>query len=103
MLNLNALDRARPLLESRAAEFEARLRDGDSGAWDAYLATISALAAVTAQTGAGSRGELLTTRQLAERLNVSVKTVLRRKKTGGLKPAVQLGRRALRWNPEGPR
>ena len=44
----------------------------------------------------GSHGELITTAELAQRLSVSPKTVLRRRKTGTLTPALAAGK-LIRW------
>jgi hypothetical protein len=97
---MTALARAAQLLERRLVEFEARVCEGEEDTWPIYIATAVALAAVAAQSVPGSRGELLTTKQLAERLGISPKTLLKRKARGEVRPAMQLGRRgraAIRW------
>ena len=43
---------------------------------------------------------LLTTGELATRLQVSPRTIRRRRKAGELTPALQLGKRVLRWRPD---
>jgi hypothetical protein len=99
MLTSAAVTRAVPLLEARLVELEERVRQGEEAAWEAYLATLTALLTVTARTVPGAAGELLTTAQMAERVGLSPKTLLRRKATGQLKP-IQLGKRgrgAVRW------
>ena len=58
------------------------------------------LISVMAQTAPGARGELLTTKGMAARLNVAPKTLLRWKAAGKVRPAQQLGQRgraAIRW------
>ena len=62
----------------------------------AYLAAVSALPALVADTTPGRRGELLSTRQMAERLGIAPKTLLRRKARGDVKPAMQAGK-LIRW------
>jgi hypothetical protein len=89
-----ALARAERRLLARLEELDARL-DGDVTAWPAYCEAAATLATIARQ--ARENGALLTTGQLAERLNVSTKTVLRRRAKGELQPAMQLGKRALRW------
>jgi hypothetical protein len=61
------------------------------------------LAALLPHLTPGSRGELLTTKQMAERLGISPKTLLKRKATGEIRPALRLGARgraAIRWKAE---
>ena len=99
MLTSAALTRALPLLEARLVELEARVRQGEEAAWEPYLASLTALLTVTARTMPGAAGELLTTAQMAARVGISPKTLLRRKKAGQVKP-IQLGQRgraAIRW------
>ena len=86
-------------------QLAARLDAGDESVLLLYLETTRTLIALAAQTAPGARGELLTTKELAARLNVGVKTVLRRRKRGELQ-ALQLGRRgraAFRWSVEAGR
>jgi hypothetical protein len=90
------LDRARALLTARVNELETRVRHGDENAWPAYLAVVSALSALVADTAPGRRGELLSTRQMAERLGIAPKTLLRRKARGDVRPAMQAGK-LIRW------
>jgi hypothetical protein len=59
------------------------------------------LAAVLPSIAPERRGALLTTAQMAERMNVTPKTLLRRKARGLIRPAMVLGKRgsgALRWS-----
>jgi hypothetical protein len=97
-----ALDQAQRRLVQRLQQLEDRLRAGDDAGWAAYADAAAALAAILTQIGQENAGHLLSTRQLADRLGVSSKTVLRRRKAGDLAPALQLGlrgRAALRWMP----
>ena len=99
---MNALSRVPRLLEQRLESLEARIRGGDEGAWGEYVATAQALVAVLSDAAPGAGGRLLTTAELAKLLNVSPKVVLRRRKSGELAGAIQLGKRgrgALRWDP----
>jgi hypothetical protein len=94
------LARAARVLEGRLADLLDRLGEGDESAWGAFLATVNTYIAVLAQLTPGSRGELLTTRQMADRLNIAPKTLLKRKAKGQVRPALQLGERgraAIRW------
>jgi len=93
-----ALQRAESRLAARLEQLEPVLTD-DAGAWQEYRETAVALA--TLATSAAQRGDLLSTSELASRLGVSPRTVRRRKKSGDLTPALQLGKRVLRWRADG--
>jgi len=93
---VNALDRALQLLQDRLEALDVRLRGGDDAAWPEYHQVIASLAAVLQHVTPGARGELLTTEEMARRLAVSTKTLLRRKSKGDLRPAVQRGK-LIRW------
>ncbi len=98
-----ALLRAQLRLVERLGELEARLAAGDEDQWPAYCQAAAALAAIAPGTAPEARGQMLTTAELAERLQLSAKTVLRRAKRGELQP-VRLGARgrgALRWPAAG--
>ena len=90
------LARLVPHLEARLDQLEARLREGDAAAWPDVLTTASTLCAVLGQLTPGARGELLTTREMAIRLGISEKTLLKHKSKGGMKPALQRGK-LIRW------
>ena len=87
---------ARQRLVDRLADLEARLDAGDAAAWDAYVVTLTALLGVLEQVAPGTRGELLTTAQMAERLGIAPKTLLKHKAAGAVKPALQRGK-LIRW------
>jgi excisionase family DNA binding protein len=94
-----ALLRVSARLVDRLGRLEQRLDAGDERAWRPYMDAARALAAVVPLTTPEARGALLTTQQLADRLQVSTRTVRRRAKRGELEP-VRLGERgraALRW------
>jgi hypothetical protein len=94
------LDRAARTLERRLAQLEERLTRGDDTAWPEYATAAASLATVSAQLSPEATGRLLTTGELATRIGVSPKTILRRKARGQLKPALVLGKRgrgAIRW------
>jgi excisionase family DNA binding protein len=94
-----ALRRAEVQLTARLEKLEARLRDDDAAAWGAYCAAAAALAALAPVLVPGADGRLLTTREMADRLGVSTRTLLRQRKSGKM-AALQLGdrgRAALRW------
>ncbi len=93
---LLALQRAGQYLTERLEQLEARLNGNDAAIWREYRETAAALAAVLALAAPGRSGELLTTAQMAERLNVSPKTVLKWKAQGQISPARQQGK-LIRW------
>ena len=92
-----ALARATPRLVARLAELEARLAADDASAWPEYLETLSTLTRLVSASAPGSTGELLTTRQMATKLGLSAKTLLKHKATGAIRPALAKGK-CLRWN-----
>jgi len=98
-----ALVRAANLLSARLAQLAARIDDGDETAWPDYLATTAALAQLAPATAPGANGALLTTRELAEAMNVSPRQVRRLKRAGKIAPVAQLGARTLRWRAEAGR
>src|SRR5262245_61001921 len=75
---LSALQRAAELLAARLERLEARLSGDDDAVWREYRETVTALASVLAQMTPGRNGGLLTTAQMAERLHVTPKTLLKR-------------------------
>ena len=83
---------ARLLLAQRVADLEARVRAGDEGAWPEYLVALPVLAALSQAPA----GQLLTTAEMAERLGLTPKVLLRRTARGEITPAVRAGR-LLRW------
>jgi excisionase family DNA binding protein len=98
-----ALAHAERRLVCRLEALGARLDDGDVSAWADYMEAARALAAIAPLTTPEARGALLTTQQLADRLQVSTRTVRRRAKRGELQPVRmgERGRAALRWTGSG--
>jgi hypothetical protein len=90
------LARALARLQERAASLEQRLETGDESAWSSYCEAIEALAVVADRTAPGSHGELLTTAEMATRLGVAPKTLLKHKARGQVRPALQTGK-LIRW------
>lgn len=80
----------------RLADLETRLDAGDAAAWDAYLPTLTMLLGVLEQVAPGTRGELLTTAQMAERLGIAPKTLLKHAAAGTVRPALKRGK-LIRW------
>ena len=89
------LQRSAGVLAARLVELEAEVADNESR-WANYIATVHALAAIAPSLAPEHGGALLTTAEMAERLGISPKTLLRQKSTGGIRPAVQRGK-LIRW------
>ena len=64
--------------------------------WLEYAAIAQALATIVPALGQMKPQQLRTTKEMAERLRVSSKTLLRRKRRGELEPAIQVGK-LIRW------
>jgi hypothetical protein len=90
------LERIAALLTARVADLEGRIQSGNEAAWEPYLATLNTLAAILPHVAPGARGELLTTKQMAERLGIAPKTLLKHKSHGAVRPALQRGK-LIRW------
>lgn len=94
-----ALKRSCELLLARLEALEARLEDGTDATWAMYITTAQTVAALLPHVTPGSNGNgrLLTTEEMAAKLGISPKTLLRKK---DIRPAVRLGLRgrgAIRW------
>jgi hypothetical protein len=89
------LERTAIRLGERLAHLEGRLSN-DETAWTQYTATASALAHVLDQITPGRRGELLTTAEMARRMGIAPKTLLKHKALGKVRPAIQRGK-LIRW------
>jgi len=92
------LDRAYGRIAKRVEMLEVGLDAGRSTC-PAYIDAVNALTALIPCVNATAASELLTTKQLAERLGCDERTVRRHKKAGRLKPAVTAGR-VVRWRPD---
>lgn len=91
------LQKAERLLVNRLEQLEARLLAGDEGAWPAYLEALKVLASLVPNLRPDAGGPMLTTAEMASRLGVAPKTLLRRKARGEIWPAVAQGK-FLRWS-----
>ena len=98
-----ALHRFQAYAVERMEQLHASLTDADehtrSAHSDEYVRLARALACVLPALAAENGGPLLSTKEMAARLNVSPKTLLRRRARGEIS-AVQLAKRgpgALRW------
>ena len=94
------LQRAAQRLADRLDALEARLQSDEAAAWSEFRATAKALAMILPNLAPERRGTLLTTEQMAEKLGISSKSLLKRKRAGKVQPALQLARRgstAFRW------
>ncbi len=77
---------------------EAALDGGDEAAWSQYLSTVGALTATLTQLGPRG-GDLLTTAEMAARMGISAKTLLKHKARGIVRPALQRGK-LIRWRAD---
>jgi hypothetical protein len=91
-----ALEHAAQVLAQRLVELEVRIQAGDESAWGLYVQTTMALASVVPNLSQERRGELLTTAEMATRLGIKPKTLLKRKGKGQIRPAMQAGK-LIRW------
>jgi hypothetical protein len=91
-----ALQKAERALVRRVEELEARVQAGEVALWPDYLEAVKALATIAPALAPENGGALLKTEEMAERLGVSVKTLLRKKAGGEIRPAVQKGKH-IRW------
>jgi hypothetical protein len=90
------LQRSASVLATRLATLEIELEGGEESRWPDYIAVVHALAAIVPSLAPENGGALLTTAEMAERLGISSKTLLRQKAAGGLRPALQRGK-LIRW------
>jgi hypothetical protein len=90
----SSLHRASWLLAQRLEALEARIREGEDSVWPEYRETARALAEVLGRSEPAP--EYLTTSQMAGRLGVTSKTLLRRSAKGQIRPAVKMGK-LIRW------
>jgi hypothetical protein len=92
-----ALGKAEPLLVKRLEQLKERLQGGDEGAWTEFLEVLKVLAAILPNLRPEAGGPMLTTQEMASRLGVASKTLLRHKAEGRIRPAVERGK-LLRWS-----
>ena len=91
-----ALQKAEPLLVRRLEALRNRVEAGEE-VWPELCECIRTLVAIAPAVAPDANGMLLTTGQMAERLGMSTKTLLRHKANGKIKPAVARGK-LLRWS-----
>jgi hypothetical protein len=86
-------------LVERLRQLGVKLAGGDESGWVEYAHLAAALEAIAPQTLPGAGGEMLTTKQMASRLGINPRTLLRRAKRGEVSPVRlgQRGRAAVRW------
>jgi hypothetical protein len=84
------------LLAQRLDVLEQSIQAGDESGWASYCDVVRSLAAALEHTVPGDRGELLTTREMAARVNLAPKTLLRHCAEGRIQPAVKAGK-LIRW------
>jgi|RhiMetdeSRZDD1v2_1073273.scaffolds.fasta_scaffold01324_27 hypothetical protein len=90
------LQHAADLLIHRLQLLEDRLQEQDAEVWAEFIQTAQGLATIAPMLAPDRRGHLLTTAEMAERLRVTPKTLLKRKARGELRPAFQRGK-LIRW------
>jgi hypothetical protein len=83
-------------LATRVEALEARLREGDDTAWSEYVEAVKVFMLAVSNLTSERQGAYLTTAQMAARLNLSPKTLLKHKASGKIRPAVQQGK-LIRW------
>lgn len=93
------LDRIALRLTHRVAELEARLEKGEEAVWPDYLRAVEVLALLLPNLAPERHGALLTTKEMAERLGVSPKTLLKHKANGRIRPHLQQGK-LIRWRSD---
>lgn len=90
------LDRAARWLGQRVDSLEKRIQEGEEEAWEPYQEALRTLAALLPHLGPQT-GALLTTAEMAARLGITSKTLLRHKAEGRIRPTVAHGK-LLRWS-----
>ncbi len=95
--SLVALQKAEPLLVKRLGQLQDRLRAGDEAAWPEFLGVLNTLASLLSNLRPEAGGPMLTTAEMASRLGVKPKTLLKHRAEGKIRPAVAQGK-LLRWS-----
>jgi hypothetical protein len=90
------LDRSVRRVAARLSELEARVGTGEESAWPQFLEAAKVLALLLPALAPERHGALLTTAEMAERLGVTPKTLLKHKAHGAIRPRVQRGK-LIRW------
>jgi hypothetical protein len=94
--SLALFERCARRLSSRVDALETRLASGDEAVWPQYVDTVQTLVLVLSNLSPERRGAYLTTAEMAERLSLSPKTLLKHKAHGKIQPALQRGK-LIRW------
>jgi hypothetical protein len=84
-----------PLLQ-RLAQLRERVQSGDESIWPDYLDGIRTLVSLERALAPENRGAMLTTQEMAARFGLTPKSLLRRKASGDIQPALQKGK-LVRW------
>ncbi len=90
------LERCAALMVRRLSGLADLLEQGDETTWSDFLQTAEVLASLLPNLAPERRERLLTTAEMAARLGVEPKTLLRRRARGEIQPAVQTGK-FIRW------
>ena len=93
------LYRVRKKLEARLVALEARVTTGQDAevVWREYVRELDVFLRLEDRIAAQApTTPFLSTKEMADRLGITVKTLLRRKKRGHIRPAVAHGK-GLRW------
>jgi FixJ family two-component response regulator len=93
------LEHAAIRLGVRLAELERQLASGDAHVWSEYATLAASLATILPALVPGHHGTLMTTKEMAAKLGVSPKTLLKHRADGHHQPLqlAKRGRAALRW------
>ena len=91
------LRRSEALLVNRLEQLQNRLQAGEDGVWSEVLQVTATLVAVHGALAPEHGGSLLTTGEMAARLGLSTKTLLRHRKNGKIRPSQEQGK-LLRWS-----
>ncbi len=96
------LHRVKTRLQARLVALETRLitEQDVEVVWSEFVHALDVILRIEAQLAAQApAAPLLTTKEMADRLGISVRALLQRKKRGHIRPSVAHGK-ALSWRPE---
>jgi hypothetical protein len=91
------LRKAEGMLTDRLEQLQNRVQAGEAALWGDLVQVTATLVSVHGALAPEHGGSLLTTGEMAERLGMSVKTLLNHKHNGTIQPAVAKGKH-LRWS-----
>ncbi len=92
-----ALQHGEKLLVESAEALRSRVEAGDQTALAEYCEVLRTLATIGRAVAPEATGGLLTTEEMAQKMGLSVRSLLRHKKAGTIKPTLQHGK-LLRWS-----